>query len=183
MSSQLVLSSLWIGGGNKAGQGFAGHGYSSLCHKVSSFDSNECADPDSSPHFRKITEGDVDEVWLQYLLGINKQMRFVKSNQNKPIKAFRNMGPELEKLRLKAASTIRDFFISRIHSLCVPNTNIQIMQQSVFLKYKELHMFVMERHQDVAAEIRQTYINSLRWYFHNHFDRYAKGLAKLQVMK
>ncbi|SAL98829.1 hypothetical protein [Absidia glauca] len=130
---------------------------------------------------KKITESDVDEVWLQYLLGINKQMRFVKTNQNKPIKAFRNMGPELEKLRLKAASTIRDFFISRIHSLCVPNTNIQIMQQSVFLKYKELHMFVMERHQDVAAEIRQTYINSLRWYFHNHFDRYAKGLAKLQM--
>ncbi|KAI8086031.1 Sac2 family-domain-containing protein [Halteromyces radiatus] len=131
---------------------------------------------------KKITESEVDEVWLQYLLGINKQMRFVKTNQNKPIKALRNVGPELEKLRLKAASTIRDFFISRIQSLCVPNTNIQIMQQSVFLKYKDLHMFVLERHQDAAAEIRQTYINSLRWYFQNHFDRYAKGLSKLQTV-
>ncbi|ORZ14245.1 Sac2 family-domain-containing protein [Absidia repens] len=131
---------------------------------------------------KKITESDVDEVWLQYLLGINKQMRFVKTNQNKPVKALRNVGPELEKLRLKAASTIRDFFVSRIHSLCVPNTNIQIMQQSVFLKYKELHLFVLDRHQDAAAEIRQTYINSLRWYFHNHFDRYAKGLSKLQTL-
>ncbi|KAI8073158.1 Sac2 family-domain-containing protein [Gongronella butleri] len=131
---------------------------------------------------KKISEDDVDEVWLQYILGINKQMRFVKANQQKPIKALRNVGPELERLRLKAAATIRDFFVSRIHALCVPNTNIQIMQQSVFLKYKEMHYFCLERHHDAAAEIRQTYVNSLRWYFHNHFDRYAKGLAKLQTV-
>ncbi|KAL1934757.1 hypothetical protein VTP01DRAFT_6939 [Rhizomucor pusillus] len=131
---------------------------------------------------KKITEDQVDEVWLQYLLGVNQQMRFVKANQNKPIKALRNVGPELEKLRLKAASTIRDFFIERIHALLVPNTNVQIMQQSVFLKYKELHQFVIERHQDAASEIRQTYINALRWYFHNHFERYSRGLSKLQTV-
>ncbi|KAI9322660.1 Sac2 family-domain-containing protein [Dichotomocladium elegans] len=135
--------------------------------------------PDS---IKKITESQVDEVWLQYLLGINQQMRFVKANQNKPIKALRNVGPELEKLRLKAASTIRDFFIERINALLVPNTNVQIMQQSVFLKYKELHQFVIDRHHDAAAEIQQTYINALRWYFHNHFERYSKGLVKLQTV-
>ena len=110
-------------------------------------------------------------------------MRFVKANQNKPIKALRNVGPELEKLRLKAAATIRDFFIERINALLVPNTNVQIMQQSVFLKYKELHQFVIERHHDAATEIRQTYVNALKWYFHNHFERYSKGLSKLQVKK
>lgn len=135
--------------------------------------------PDS---IRKITEGDVDEAWLQYLLGINKQMRFVKANQNKPIKALRNVGPELEKLRLKAAATIRDFFVERIHALLVPNTNVQIMQQSVFLKYREMHQFVIERHNDAATEIRQTYINALKWYFNNHFERYAKGLSRLQTV-
>lgn len=131
---------------------------------------------------KKITEGEVDETWLEYLLMINKQMRFVKANQHRPIKALRNVGPELEKLRLKAASTIRDFFISRIQLLCVPNANIQIMQQSVFLKYKELHFFLLERHHEAAREIRQTYMNSLRWYFNNHFERYSKGLSKLQTV-
>ncbi|KAK4512283.1 DNA repair protein rad52 [Mucor velutinosus] len=130
---------------------------------------------------KKITEGDVDELWLEYLLTINKQMRFVKANQHRPIKALRNVGPELEKLRLKAAATIRDFFVSRIQLLCVPNANIQIMQQSVFLKYKELHFFVLERHHEAAREIRQSYMNSLRWYFQNHFERYSKGLLKLQA--
>ncbi|KAI7868117.1 Sac2 family-domain-containing protein [Spinellus fusiger] len=136
-----------------------------------------------APHvIKKITESDIDETWLHYLLDINKQMCFVKANQSRPIKALRNVGPELEKLRLKASATIRDFFVSRIQSLCVPNTNLQIMQQSVFLKYKELHMFVLERHQEAAAEIQQTYIHCLRWYFHNHFERYSKGLLKLQTV-
>lgn len=50
---------------------------------------------------RKITDSDVDDVWLQYLLELNKKMRFVKANQNKPIRALQDIGPELEKLRLK----------------------------------------------------------------------------------
>ncbi|KAI7905195.1 Sac2 family-domain-containing protein [Cokeromyces recurvatus] len=131
---------------------------------------------------KKMTEGEIDEVWLNYLLTINKQMRFVKANQHRPIKALRNVGPELEKLRLKAASAIRDFFISRIQLLGVPNANIQIMQQSVFLKYKELHFFLLERHHDAAREVRQSYMNSLRWYFQNHFERYSRGLQKLQIV-
>ncbi|GAB5589033.1 Vacuolar protein sorting-associated protein 52 [Umbelopsis nana] len=134
-----------------------------------------------APHMiRKITESDVDDVWLQYLLELNKKMRFVKANQNKPIRALQDIGPELEKLRLKAASTIRDFFVNKIISLRIPNTNIQILQQSVFLKYKALYHFVTERHHEAATEIRQTYINTMRWYFYNHFDRYHKGLVKLQ---
>ncbi|KAI8968291.1 Sac2 family-domain-containing protein [Mycotypha africana] len=130
---------------------------------------------------KKITEEDIDDVWLEYLVTINHQMQFVKTNQHRPIKALRNVGPELEKLRLKATSTIRDFFMSHIQTLSVPNANIQIMQQSVFLKYKELHYFVIERHHEAAKEIRHSYMNSLRWYFQSHFERYSKGLQKLQT--
>lgn len=107
-------------------------------------------------------------------------MQFVKANQSKPIRALQDIGPELEKLRLKAISTIRDFFVNKIITLRIPNTNIQILQQSVFLKYKALYHFVTARHHEAAAEIRQTYINTMRWYFYNHFDRYHKGLVKLQ---
>ena len=120
---------------------------------------------------RKLTEDEVDAVWLEYLLTINKQMRFVKANQHRPIKALENVGPELEKLRLKAVSTIRDFFVSRIQLLCIPNANIQIMQQSVFLKYKQMHYFVLERHHEAAREIKQTYLHAMTWYFQNHFER------------
>ena len=76
---------------------------------------------------------------------------------------------------------IREFLLAKIKSFRIPNTNVQIMQHSVLLKYKELNQFVMERHSEVAAEIRQTYANTLRWYFSNQFDNYATGLEKLQV--
>ncbi|RUP47313.1 hypothetical protein BC936DRAFT_145868 [Jimgerdemannia flammicorona] len=150
---------------------------------------------------RKITESDVDEAWLNYLLELNKKMTYVKANVSAskagssggkagkagkagppPIRALKDVGPELERLRIRASGIIRDFFLNKIRSLRIPNTNIQILQQSVLLKYKELHRFLMERHGDGAAEVRQTYVNTMRWYFYNHFERYSKGLGKLQAV-
>ncbi|CAG8489569.1 2639_t:CDS:10 [Ambispora gerdemannii] len=132
------------------------------------------------PMIKKITEGDVDETWLAYLTELNRKMIYVTKNQDKEFVAFKDVGPELEKLRLKAAEKIRDFLLKKIKSLRIPNTNVQILQQSVFLKYKELHRFVMERYPEVAIEIRQTYVNTMKWYFYNHFERYNRGLQSLQ---
>ncbi|KAF9334237.1 Vacuolar protein sorting-associated protein 52 [Podila minutissima] len=103
-----------------------------------------------------------------------------------------NISAEIQTLQTKSVSMsiqlknrmsvekIREFLLTKIKSFRTPNTNVQIMQHSVLLKYKELNQFVMERHTDVAAEIRQTYANTLRWYFSNQFEHYAVGLEKLQ---
>ncbi|CAI2179528.1 12012_t:CDS:10 [Funneliformis geosporum] len=120
----------------------------------------------SMPHFkfvlfRKITEGDVDEIWLSYLTELNKKMTYVKRNQKKNVKAIKDVGPELEKLRLKATEKIRDFLLTKIRSLRIPNTNVQILQQSVLLKYKTLYQFLMERYSDVAIEVMHTYVNTM----------------------
>ena len=61
--------------------------------------------------FRKITEGEVDEIWLAYLTELNKKMTYVKRNQKKNIKANKDVGPELEKLRLKVWNLFLFFFI------------------------------------------------------------------------
>ncbi|CAG8500174.1 4506_t:CDS:10, partial [Ambispora leptoticha] len=132
------------------------------------------------PMIKKITEGEVDETWLAYLNELNRKMIYVTKNQDKEFVAFKDVGPELEKLRLKAVEKIRDFLLKKIKSLRIPNTNVQILQQSVFLKYKELHQFVMEQYPEVAIEIRQTYVNTMKWYFYNHFERYNRGLQSLQ---
>ena len=50
---------------------------------------------------KKIFEGEVNEFFLQHLAELNKKMTYVKSNQDKRIRAFRDIGPELERLRLK----------------------------------------------------------------------------------
>ncbi|GJJ69334.1 vacuolar protein sorting-associated protein 52 [Entomortierella parvispora] len=129
---------------------------------------------------RKIYDGEVDDTWLAALAELNSKMYHAKARQGRHIRALKEVGPELERLRIKAVEKIREFLLAKIKSFRIPNTNVQIMQHSVLLKYKDLNQFVMERHGEVAAEIRQTYANTLRWYFSNQFDNYATGLEKLQ---
>lgn len=52
-------------------------------------------------NLRKITEDEIDEIWLAYLTELNKKMSYTKQKQGKNIKALKDVGPELEKLRLK----------------------------------------------------------------------------------
>ncbi|KAG0316787.1 Vacuolar protein sorting-associated protein 52 [Dissophora globulifera] len=129
---------------------------------------------------RKIYDGEVDETWLGALTELNSKMHHAKTRQGRHIRALKEVGPELERLRIKTVEKIREFLLAKIKSFRIPNTNVQIMQHSVLLKYKELNQFAMERHGEVAAEIRQTYANTLRWYFSNQFENYATGLEKLQ---
>ncbi|KAG0075022.1 Vacuolar protein sorting-associated protein 52 [Podila epicladia] len=134
-----------------------------------------------TPHLiRKIYDAEVDDSWLAAVADLNSKMHHAKSRQGRHIRALKEIGPELERLRIKSVEKIREFLLTKIKSFRTPNTNVQIMQHSVLLKYKELNQFVMERHTDVAAEIRQTYSNTLRWYFSNQFEHYAVGLEKLQ---
>ncbi|CAJ0764704.1 23324_t:CDS:10 [Entrophospora sp. SA101] len=114
------------------------------------------------PMVKKITEDEIDEIWLAYLTELNKKMSYVKQKQGKNIKALKDVGPELEKLRLKASEKIRDYLLSKIKSLRIPNTNVQILQQSILLKHKVLYQFVMQRYSDVAFEIMHTYMNTMR---------------------
>ncbi|KAF9355376.1 Vacuolar protein sorting-associated protein 52 [Mortierella sp. NVP85] len=128
---------------------------------------------------RKIYDGEIDETWLGALAELNSKMHHAKARQGRHIRALKEVGPELERLRIKTVEKIREFLLSKIKSFRTPNTNVQIMQHSVLLKYKELNQFVMERYSEVALEIRQTYANTLRWYFSNQFETYATGLEKL----
>ncbi|KAF9585263.1 hypothetical protein BGW38_003161 [Lunasporangiospora selenospora] len=135
-----------------------------------------------TPQFiHKLYDGDVDDAWVMALSELNSKISHAKACQGKHIRALKEIGPELERLRIKSVEKIREFLLSKIKSFRTPNTNIQIMQHSILLKYKDIYQFVLERHSEVALEIRQTYANTLRWYFSNQFESYASGLEKLQV--
>lgn len=50
---------------------------------------------------RKIYQGEVNDFFLQHLSDLNLKMTYVKMHQGKHIRAFKDVGPELERLRLK----------------------------------------------------------------------------------
>ncbi|OAJ41656.1 hypothetical protein BDEG_25222 [Batrachochytrium dendrobatidis JEL423] len=106
---------------------------------------------------KKICEGEVNEFFLQHLIDLDKKMTYVKSRQEKKIRSFKDVAPELERLRQRAVEKIRDFLLKKIESLKSPNTNIAIIQQSVFLKYRSMFSFLMERYSEVGVEIHGNY--------------------------
>ena len=59
--------------------------------------------------------------------------------------------------------------------------NAQIIQQQSFLKYKELYAFLARHHTQLAEEIGQAYINTMRWYYLSNFTRYRQALEKLPL--
>ena len=62
-----------------------------------------------------------------------------------------------------------------------PNMNAQILQQQTFLKYKDLYVFLATHHPQLAEEIGQAYINTMRWYYLSHFARYRQAVEKISL--
>jgi hypothetical protein len=79
----------------------------------------------------------VNEEYMKTLEILSKKLKFVEADQAvKSSKALKDVEPELEKLRQKAISKVYDFIVQKLIALRKPKTNIQILQQSVLLKYK-----------------------------------------------
>ncbi|KAH6574301.1 hypothetical protein BASA50_009922 [Batrachochytrium salamandrivorans] len=131
---------------------------------------------------KKICEGEVNEFFLSHLADLNKKIEYVKSRHEKKFRSFKDVGPELERLRLKAVDKIREFLLKKIDSLKSPNTNIAIIQQSVFLKYKDLFSFLMERYSDVGLEVHGNYVVTVSNYYFVPFEKYVKAMGKFQMV-
>lgn len=72
--------------------------------------------------------------------------------------------------------------MSQIKALRSPNVNAQIIQQQYFLNYKDLYAFLVRHHSQLADELGQAYINTMRWYYLNHFTRYRHALEKMSLI-
>lgn len=134
-----------------------------------------------SPQMIKLlVEGDVNEEYMKQVCFLDQKMKYVKSNKNAQIKAFKDIGPELEKLRNKCSEKIRDFFIDKIKHLILKQNSVNLhMIQSMFLKYKSLYSFLMQWNSEVGAETRQHYVNAVSKYYHHVFQGYLTKISKL----
>lgn len=131
---------------------------------------------------RKIAEGAVDEAWVRALAELEKRFKSLEArSRDKNIRGVADLKPLLEHLINKALERIRDFLVAQIKALRSPNINAQVIQQQHFLHYKDLYAFLWRHHQQLAEEIAQAYMNTMRWYYLNQFTRYEKALAKIKV--
>ncbi|KAJ8770375.1 hypothetical protein K2173_014988 [Erythroxylum novogranatense] len=129
-----------------------------------------------------IVDGEVNDEYLRTLEILSKKLKFVEVDPLvKSSKALKDVQPELEKLRQKAVSKVFDFIVQKLYALRKPKTNIQILQQSVLLKYKYVITFLKENVREVYNEVRGAYIDTMNKVLSAHFRAYIQALEKLQL--
>ncbi|OAY84151.1 Vacuolar protein sorting-associated protein 52 A [Ananas comosus] len=129
-----------------------------------------------------IVDGEVNEEYMRTLEILSKKLKFVAvDSMVKSSQALKDVQPELERLRQKAVSKVFEFIIQKLYALRKPKTNIQILQQSVLLKYKYLILFLKEHSKEIYAEVRAAYIDTMNKVLSAHFRAYIQALEKLQL--
>ena len=128
-----------------------------------------------------ICESEVNEAYLEYVMELNKKVAFSKRESTTTTTACADMAPELEKLRTKPVQKIRDFLLQRVASLKQKMTNIQILQQSVLLKYKGLYKFLTEHAPEVAVEVKESYMTTMSAIYLRHVKGYLSELMRVRV--
>ncbi|KAL8513696.1 hypothetical protein ACS0TY_012982 [Phlomoides rotata] len=129
-----------------------------------------------------IVDGEVNEEYMRTLEILSKKIKFVEiDTMVKTSQALSDVQPELEKLRQKAVSKIFDFIVQKLNALRKPKTNVQILQQSVLLKYKYVILFLKEQGKEVYLDIRAAYIDTMNKVLSTNIRAYIQALEKLQL--
>ncbi|KAH5421623.1 hypothetical protein HBI47_133050 [Parastagonospora nodorum] len=132
---------------------------------------------------RKIAEGPVDEGFVRALAEIEKRSKTInaKAAEQPEMKSLADIKPLLDDLTNRAVERIRDYIVAQIKAIRSPSINAQVIQQQALLKYKELYAFLAKHQSELAQQIGQAYIYTMRWYYLNHFTRYRVALEKIKV--
>ena len=133
---------------------------------------------------KTIADGPINEAWVKALAELQKRIKIVGSKvrglDGAPNKALSDMTPMLENLSARASGKIRDHIVTQIKAFRSPGINAQIIQQSL-VKYKDLYSFLSKAQPQLAAELAKAYVNTMRWYYASHFERYKLALARLTI--
>ncbi|KAH7371387.1 Sac2 family-domain-containing protein [Pyrenochaeta sp. MPI-SDFR-AT-0127] len=132
---------------------------------------------------RKIAEGPVDEGFVRALSEVEKRSKTInaKAKEQPDLKAIKDVKPLLDDLTNRAIERIRDYIVAQIKAIRSPSINAQIIQQQAFLKFKDLYAFLAKHQPELAQQIGQAYVYTMRWYYLNHFTRYRTALEKIKV--
>lgn len=98
---------------------------------------------------------DIDKDLESYLQKVEQLNEMIFYVQNPPTqigqnsKSLQKIKPEIEKLKFKVCSRAYKFLLAKMNNLRKPNTNFQIYQESILLKYKALVSFLRIHNQEV----------------------------------
>jgi hypothetical protein len=130
---------------------------------------------------KQISDEEINESYLDYLSELNKKLDHMKQNDMQRLPSCAQSAPELEKLRTKAVSRVKEFLLSKINALKKPKTNLQILQRNVLVRFKFFNTFLAEHHPAIAEEVKQHYVATMSAVYLKQFRTYEMSLQKLEL--
>mmetsp|Transcript_496 Transcript_496/g.926 ORF Transcript_496/g.926 Transcript_496/m.926 type:complete len:786 (+) Transcript_496:65-2422(+) len=148
-----------------------------------------------------ICRGDVDELFLECVKDLEEKYAYVHLTDRDiedaacPDPGFtasagvppawtvagKEMEEHLAKLRLRAISRTRTYFLDIMKELRRPKTHIRMIQTHALLKYGYLVDFLLVASPTIHGEIRDVYVESMSKTLHTLFRTYHKQLLTLDL--
>eukprot|EP01127_Copromyxa_protea_P021676 TRINITY_DN7531_c0_g1_i2.p1 TRINITY_DN7531_c0_g1~~TRINITY_DN7531_c0_g1_i2.p1 ORF type:complete len:297 (+),score=53.21 TRINITY_DN7531_c0_g1_i2:1-891(+) len=133
---------------------------------------------------RCIVEGKIDESFLQHiehLESIRKTIAgYLASGKAESMPSVNDMIPIIQMLQTKAVTRSRQFLLEKIQKISKPNTNIQILQQTL-IKYSPLYSYVYHRTPSIGKQIMKYYVVSMLPIYHHYFSNYIQIMSNAMV--
>ncbi|KAK7060497.1 Vacuolar protein sorting-associated protein 52 [Paramarasmius palmivorus] len=127
-----------------------------------------------------ILDTDVSEQWLTVIEEFERHLDMIKGRGR--VKAARDLTEVAEGLRIVAATKLRAFFLALLKPIrSSVTTNMQVLQTSVFLKYRSLFAFLSRQAPPVANELQKAYISTARTYYETGFRRYIRSIGWIKA--
>src|SRR4051794_27435495 len=71
--------------------------------------------------------------------------------------------------------------MANIRSISGATDPLNQLHLDPFLSYRPLYTFLLERSPDSAAEVQESYVNTIRLYMSDHLERLIRDLSKAEV--
>ena len=140
-----------------------------------------------APEFlNEITDNEIDDDFIEKIHTLNTKLLIFQSGELPQSNAIEEIGnycnnsvPELRKTLAKVCSKIYTFIYNKLQMIKKPNTNIQILQQSVLLKYLTLVGFLKKHSIIMFQELIKIYISLMEKIYYTLSSKYISELNKL----
>uniref|UniRef100_A0A0W0EZH1 Vacuolar sorting protein n=1 Tax=Moniliophthora roreri TaxID=221103 RepID=A0A0W0EZH1_MONRR len=127
-----------------------------------------------------ILDTDVSEQWVTVIEEFERHLDMIKGRAR--VKAARDLTEVAEGLRIVASTKLRAFFLALLQPIKNSvTTNMQVLQTSIFLKYRTLFAFLSRQALPVANEVQRAYLGAARTYYETGFRRYIRSLGWIKA--
>lgn len=132
---------------------------------------------------RHVVDGKVgDEHYATCLALLSKKEALYEMDDVRNCAAYPEVKQVLDNLVLTAVSRVRSYLVDKISLLKRPNTNVNIVKESVLLPHRALVEFVEQHAPKVFREVKNSYVETMSRTYYILFKRYAASLLTMKEM-